>query len=265
MTNTTILYKVSIASSHFYAKQKIYCFAIFFLLLFNLTSFGQHETAIQLYDQKKYTEALAEWNKILATGAKGEDLYYNIANTYYQQQQYAEAILFYSKALKWNPNCKDCKQNLKLAQKAAGVESFELPEFILTKLYHSLLLSLQPMIWFAIGIFFVCLFLYLFLLKKNSPALSENKTMLYFIALLGITSLVLAWQRDEIKQRSDEVILMKASKLYLSPETNSESRQDLNPGQQLLIKDHLSGWIKVQTKEFDLGWIEENKVEVINL
>ena len=230
-----------------------------------LNSFSQSETAIQFYDQKKYQEAISEWNKLITDGAKGEELYYNIGNTYYRLQQYPEAILFYNKALKWNPNCDDCKKNLKVVQKAAGIESFELPEFILSKLYHSALISLQPMNWFIAGILLLSIFLYVFLFKINSGLMVRFKPAIYFIMTIGLFCFFLSWQRDLIKHNTDEVILMKASKLYLSPDSNSESKQELIPGQQLIIKDHLSSWIKVQTKEFDLGWVEENKVEVVAL
>ena len=152
-----------------------------------------------------------------------------------------------------------------LAQKAAGIESFELPQFILSKFYYSILLSLQPMSWLIIGIVLACIPLFVFLFRKESMLMTRYKPVYYLIALLSLIYLVIAWQRDQIKQNADEVVLMKASGLHLSPDTSSESKQELIPGQVLKIKDHLSGWIKVQTKEFDLGWVEESKVKVVRL
>lgn len=238
---------------------------IIFFLIGILNAFGQSEAAIKLYDQKNYTEALQEWNKLIDQGAKGEALYYNIANAHYRLQHYPEAILFYTKALKWNPNCGDCKQNLKLAQKAAGVESFELPEFFLSKFYNSILLRLQPLSWLVIGVVLLSLFLFILLFRKYSSMMKPNHWLKYISLGLGIICLLLSFQRDLIKHNTDEVVLMKSSGLHLSPDVSSESKQELIPGQVLKIKDHLSGWIKVQTKEFDLGWVEESKVEVVRL
>ncbi len=244
---------------------KLTFYIILFILIGTFNAIGQSEAAIKLYDQKNYTEALQEWNKLIDQGAKGEALYYNIANAHYRLQHYPEAILFYNKALKWNPNCGDCKQNLKLAQKAAGIESFELPEFFLSKFYNYLLLRLQPLSWLVIGVGLLSLFLFILLFSKDSSVMKRNNWLKYISSGLGLICLLLSFQRDLIKHNTDEVVLMKSSGLHLSPDVSSESKQELIPGQVLKIKDHLSGWIKVQTKEFDLGWVEESKVEVIGL
>lgn len=95
--------------------------------------------------------------------------------------------------------------------------------------------------------------------------MKRNNWLKYISSGLGLICLLLSFQRDLIKHNVDEVVLMKSSGLHLSPDASSESKQELIPGQVLKIKDHLSGWIKVQTKEFDLGWVEESKVEVIGL
>jgi tetratricopeptide (TPR) repeat protein len=262
---TNILSKKIFAPLRLCVKLKPHLCILFFLLLASKLSFGQSETANQYYDQKKYNEALQEWNALMDQGAKGEELYYNIANAHYRLHQFPESILFYSKALKWNPNCRDCKQNLKLAQKAAGIESFELPEFFLSKFYHNTLLMLQPMGWLVLGIGLISLLLFMTRFRKDSSVMNSNAWLKYAILSLGIICLFLSFQRDRIKHNTDEVILMKPSGLHLSPDAISDSKQELIPGQTLKIKDHLSGWIKVQTKEFDLGWIEENKVKVIEL
>jgi tetratricopeptide (TPR) repeat protein len=241
---------------------------ILFSVCFSILSgfvLSQSETAIQLYDKEKYKEALEIWTSSLKEGAKGEDLYYNIANTHFKLNQFPQAILYYNKALKWNPNCRDCKKNLKLARKAADVESFELPEFILSKLYKSFLLSLQPIGWFCIGIVGLSCLLILIVLKIHAKGVSNKKSIIYILGIFSLMCFVFAFHRDKIKHERNNGILMERTFLRLSPDANSEIKQELIPGQNLQIKDRISGWIKVQTKEFDLGWIEENKLERIGL
>jgi tetratricopeptide (TPR) repeat protein len=240
-----------------------------YLILFFVFNFecakAQYETAIKLYDQKKYNEAWYEWKKLLDAGAKGESVYYNTANTYYQMHQYPEAILYFNKALKWNPNCNDCKKNLKLAQKAAGVESFELPEFFISNWYKSILLLLQPLVWISIGIILVSIFIWLLFFKNELNLRKQTPLIFYSFIILILTCFVLGFHREQIRQKSDQLILMESSGLYFSPDTLSESKQQLLPGQQLILKDQIRGWFKVQTPEFDLGWIELNKVKKIQL
>ncbi len=242
-------------------KCVIYLISLCHAVLLN----AQMHKAIELFDKNKYNEALTEWNLIISQGGKGEQLYYNIANTYYQLNQYPKAILYYNKALKWNPNCKDCQNNLKLARKAANVESFELPEFILTKYYRFILLCLQPLDWLIIGMFTISFMISISFLKIKSLQKLNLKPIRYFLLLFGFLCILLAIQRDNIKHNRNEGILMKQTKLHLSPDLHSELRQELIPGQFLKIQDKISGWLKVQTKEFDQGWIEEDKLEIIEL
>jgi hypothetical protein len=265
-TNNKIL-SVLDTSVHFYISTVIgrRSSVTFLLILFAcLHVFGQSETAIKLYDQQKYHEAWKEWNQLISQGAKGEKLYYNIANTYYKLQEYPKAILFYNKALKWNPNCSDCKKNLLLTQKTAGIESFELPKFILSKWYDAVLLSLQPLYWLITGIIFLSIMISLMIFKYQDFR-KRFPLPFYFIAIVSLICFAFAFHRDQIKHSADEVILMQASGLHISPDTSSEIKVELIPGQLLIMKDHISGWIKVQTKEFDLGWVEANKVELVGL
>lgn len=232
-------------------------------LNFCLTSNCQADVAINYYDEKNYHGAVMEWKKKLDAGARGKDLYYNMANAYFNLKQYPEAILFYHKALRWDPNCNYCLNNLKLARKAAGIESFELPQFVLTKWYKAILLQFQAFTWLALGIIFSCLILYSIYFLSQIRNQDTRIKLNTIIGMLALLCFIAAFLRDQVKHRSDEVILMKASGLFLSPDQASEIKQQLIPGQMLIIKDQLTGWVKVQTPEFDSGWIETEKIEPI--
>jgi hypothetical protein len=68
---------------------------ILFSVCFSILSgfvLSQSETAIQLYDKEKYKEALEIWTSSLKEGAKGEDLYYNIANTHFKLESELQGL-----------------------------------------------------------------------------------------------------------------------------------------------------------------------------
>ena len=71
-----------------------------------------------LYKQKKYPEALAEYQKVIAD--ERDDLkakaYYNIGNSFFKSNHYDQAVNSYKKSLELNPDDKDAKINLELAQ-----------------------------------------------------------------------------------------------------------------------------------------------------
>jgi len=77
-----------------------------------------YDLANSLYKQKKYKEALSEYEKI---NSKNSSLmfkkYYNEGNAYAYLKKYDEAIKAYQKALKIDPKDEDAKYNLELIKK----------------------------------------------------------------------------------------------------------------------------------------------------
>ena len=77
-----------------------------------------YDLANSLYKQKKYKEALKEYEQI---NSKDSSLmfkkYYNEGNAYAYMKKYDEAIKAYEKALKINPKDEDAKHNLELIKK----------------------------------------------------------------------------------------------------------------------------------------------------
>lgn len=230
--------------------------ALYLLFLAPTVCFSQVEKAIQAYKAKDYHTALTEWNQLLANGMRGADLYFNIGNTYTGLKEYPQAILYYRKALKWDPNCAACIKNLKIAEAAAGIETFELPEFILFKIYKSILLSMQAFHWFMLFVLTVSIGIAGYLFKDKIPLSLQSIRLLLLFACI---SLLLAVHRDSIRNDQNGFVLLQASPLYLSPDPGSSKKDDLKAGLYLQIKDQIQGWIKVQTTELDFGWVELNK------
>jgi tetratricopeptide (TPR) repeat protein len=62
------------------------------------------ETAITLFDQQKYDEAIQNYDKILGIDPNNVDALYNKALVFYDQQKYDEAIQYLDKVLAIDPN-----------------------------------------------------------------------------------------------------------------------------------------------------------------
>lgn len=67
-----------------------------------------------LYKQKKYEEAIKEFEKALSIedSLKLSAVHYNMGNTYFRMNDYQKAIESYEQCLKLNPNDVDAKYNL---------------------------------------------------------------------------------------------------------------------------------------------------------
>ena len=78
-----------------------------------------YNLANAFYQQKKYQEALQELEKAIASGnsSLNEKIHFNRGNTFFQMGKYQEAIEAYKKALELDPGDKEAKHNLELALK----------------------------------------------------------------------------------------------------------------------------------------------------
>jgi Ca-activated chloride channel family protein len=78
-----------------------------------------YNLANTFYQQKKYPDALRELEKAIASGDSplNEKIYFNRGNTFFQMGKYQEAIESYKKALEITPSDKEAKHNLELALK----------------------------------------------------------------------------------------------------------------------------------------------------
>jgi tetratricopeptide (TPR) repeat protein len=78
-----------------------------------------YNIANTFYQQKKYPEAVKELERSISTGKPdlNEKAYFNRGNSFYQMAQYQQAVESYEKALELDPRDRDAKYNLELALK----------------------------------------------------------------------------------------------------------------------------------------------------
>lgn len=102
----------------------------FFLLLLLSGCSGASNESVSLiergnaaYEAGKYSEAKEIYKKVIETKGISNGLYYNLANTVYRESNYAEAVLYYKKALDLAPRDAESKANLELAR-----EKLQIPD-----------------------------------------------------------------------------------------------------------------------------------------
>src|SRR5262249_15213576 len=78
-----------------------------------------YNIANTFYQQKKYPEAIKELERSVSTEKPdlNQKIYFNRGNSFYQMAQYQQAVESYEKALELDPRDRDAKYNLELALK----------------------------------------------------------------------------------------------------------------------------------------------------
>ena len=74
------------------------------------------EKANTYYENKAYDSAVVYYEKILESGFRGSDVYYNLGNAYFRLNKLGLAILHYEKARKLAPIDTDIITNIRFAQ-----------------------------------------------------------------------------------------------------------------------------------------------------
>ena len=115
------------------------------------------QQANQYYLNEDYQHALESYQQILQSGYESAELYYNMGNVFYKLKNIPSAILYYEKALVLKPNDEDIRFNLSLANQLTTDKIEALPQFFISRWYHSLtsLLNEKGWSWISIVAFFL--------------------------------------------------------------------------------------------------------------
>ena len=86
------------------------------------------EKANSLYNEGVYAAAIQAYENILNKGLHSAEVYYNLANCYYKQNNVGHSIYYYEKALVLAPKDKSILNNLAFAQKMTVDKIEPVPE-----------------------------------------------------------------------------------------------------------------------------------------
>ena len=72
--------------------------------------------AERAYREGEFAEAVVAYEAIIAQGMESAELYYNLGNAYFKQNNLGRSILFYNRAQLLNPSDEDVRHNLMYAR-----------------------------------------------------------------------------------------------------------------------------------------------------
>jgi tetratricopeptide (TPR) repeat protein len=113
--------------------------------------------ANQFYQEGRYEEATGLYLQLLEDGIQDDNLYYNLGNAYFKQDDTGRAILSYQKAAQLNPRDSDIEANLTIARGRAKdkIEANDTAVSRLVTLAQSWL-TLDETAAAALALWFVC-------------------------------------------------------------------------------------------------------------
>ena len=246
-------------------------YLIIFSLLFSVSIVAQDNmrAANELYEEKRYDEAIAAYESMLNTGVESAALYYNLGNAYFRMNDIPRAILNYERSLLLNPKNEDAKFNLELSRtkivdKIDAIDTFFLRSWInglsgLMKSNSWATLSIITFLLFIIG-----LFGYVFGRYKIVKKIAFFAAC--FLFLVSLSSFFFAKMQKEKYQNREFAIVMDATvTVKSSPDESGTDLFLIHEGTKVKIRKVFENqeWFEIQLEDGNTGWVRVTTVERI--
>ncbi len=216
------------------------------------------------YERKDFGTAIEIYLKSSEVTPNAE-IYHAIANTYFRMSDYANAILYYERAIRLSPNDQTLITNYKVCRSRLMGEVYVMPDFFLLRWIDNMSKWFSPLTWaiiFCVLLFGACgcFFVYYFS--------SEHKVLLFYLSLalfiLSLSSFGLGSHRQNTIHSEDYAIVFSADiPLKENLSDNTDSRTKLFKGQKVKIEERSGEQLRVKTEDGKEGWIDKNVVKII--
>jgi len=221
-----------------------------------------------LYQEGKYQEALAAYEKILDSGVHDAALYFNIGNCHYKLGQTGPAILNYEKALKLSPRDEAIRANLALANLAVVDRITPMEKHVLLKIYAAVINSVPRNILIMITLCFYLLSAFLFaafvLSRHRGTRIFFSRIAAASLSLLIIAGFLLIGQLRYSRRVKEAVVLTDAVPVVSAPlEEDATELFIVHEGTKVRIDQERGEWIEIVLADGKAGWLRKDQVGVI--
>jgi tetratricopeptide (TPR) repeat protein len=228
---------------------------------------NQLHRANQLYSESKYEEAIATYKEILDSGLESGALYYNLGNAYYKQGKLPYAILNYERAALLNPQNKDIRYNLEMANSQIIDKLQTVDRFFLTSWYNSFKLAMKSDTWAIISVIafsltIASLIIYLFYSKRLIRQICFYLSIALFA--IAMVSLNFSIKQKKLLTSDDSAIIFEPSiPIKSSPSHSGKDLFILHEGTKVTILETLGEWNRIEISDGNDGWIPSYAIEII--
>lgn len=229
---------------------------------------AEWEDGVAAYEAGDYAGAVSAWSAIEAEGLESVDLYYNLGNAWFKQDEPAKAILYYERALRLAPSDKDVKHNLEFARTFTQDRIEEIPEILIEQVGHKICNIMPSNAWCALFFVFLGLAICCALLYLLSRIQSRRKAGFFTgIAMVVLSLLCLdfaQWQWSDFNKDNHAIVMRAVSSAKSSPsQTASKDLFVLHEGTKVKVLDTVGEWVSVELSDGRQGWLREADIELI--
>lgn len=217
------------------------------------------------YENGEYDKAIAEYDKIIASGRVSANLYYNLAGAYFKSGELGEAILNYRRALSLEPRDADINANYRFAR--AMVQG-KIPEekgfwsWRGFKLYsrNFTVNEMTLLTAFAYIIILIVLALGIVLPQFKRNSLYIALILIFF----AVYSAMVTWHKAKVEDLYAVTVVPKTEALF-GPFSTATKFFTLHEGMGVMVVDSKAGWYKVKRADGKIGWVRKDDVKKLHI
>ena len=219
------------------------------------------------YVAGNYQKAITLYESILSEG-KSAELYYNLGNAYYRQENITKAVLNYERALLLSPGDADIRFNLQMAQSKTIDKVVPESEMFFVTWYRSLLNMASVDGWARMALCSLALAIILALVYLFSDPVWLRKIGFFGAIILLVCFLlgnVFAWQqRSEAFNRKGAIVIQSAVTVKSTPAKDGTDLFILHEGTKVRVTDgSMREWKEIRVPDGKVGWVESSQIEMI--
>jgi len=253
------------------------CLTILLALAISISSISAQEPAGQnerntvffrannFYREKKYNEAIQEYERLVSAGIQSANIFYNLGNSYLRVGAKGKAILYYERAFRICPRDADIRSNLDFARTLVEGDSvqnirqwyervfFFLRSFLSTNEITFLVSALYfaVMVFLALGVYFR----------------AQRRLFYYFAAVICallfivLPSLINGVYESGFQERA--VVMADRTSVRFEPTDDATVHFELYEGAIIRITRSQGDWYQIKRQDGKMGWLKSSALEVI--
>lgn len=226
----------------------------------------QFSKGCEAYKAGEFESALGYFQQA-ETVSTGFAINYNLGNVYFKLNQIKESILYYERALKYEPSNEDVIYNLRLANDQIVDRIENLPKSNLNRWWRAFRYGMGPDGWGLIALMLAFFSGALFLLYTRKLK-SHVRRIGFYGGLIGVILMVLSLSLAQSAKNfrvNDVSGIIFSDKVDVKGEPRAESTNILvlHAGTKVNILKEVEGWYEVEIASGDRGWLEISDIEEI--
>lgn len=221
------------------------------------------------YEKDQYEQAVEAYQKAITPEFQSAEVYFNLGNAYYKLRQIAPAVYNYEMALLLKPNDSEILTNLKYAQRMTLDDIKEVPKVGFSEMIKSFVTTLHydAWAWLGVGSFFVMLLSFMGYYFGSTTAQKRMFFIFIFIAIgAGLISIASGFKHKAIiENQVYAVVFADEVRVNSEPKSNAEEAFTLHEGTKVLVIDSNHTWSKIQIQDGKQGWILDKDIKKLKL